>query len=128
MEFNDVKTIAVIGAGNMGHGIALTLGLAGYQVHLNSNTELSLQRGMDFIEADLDRLVALEMEEPARAQAALTKISTTTSLEEASRDSDVVYENLDLNSRSSETWTRSVRIGRSWQAALQRSFPAVLPR
>ena len=36
------------------------------------------------------------MEEPARAQAALTKISTTTSLEEASRDSDVVYENLDL--------------------------------
>ena len=132
MEFNDVKTIAVIGAGNMGHGIALTLGLAGYQVHLNSNTELSLQRGMDFIEADLDRLVALEMEEPARAQAALTKISTTTSLEEASRDSDVVYEavyeNLDLNSRSSETWTRSVRIGRYWQAALRRSFPAVLPR
>ena len=55
---------------------------------------------MDFIKADLDRLVALEMEEPARAQAALTKISTTTSLEEASRDSDVVleavYENLDL--------------------------------
>ena len=128
MEFNDVKTIAVIGAGNMGHGIALTLGLAGYQVHLNSNTESSLQRGMDFIEADLDRLVALEMEEPARAQAALTKISTTMFLEEASRDSDVVYENLDLNSRSSETWTRSVRIGRSWQAALQRSFPAVLPR
>ena len=128
MEFNDVKTIAVIGAGNMGHGIALTLGLAGYQVHLNSNTELSLQRGMDFIEADLDRLVALEMEEPARAQAALTKISTTTSLEEASRDSDVVYENLDLKQQISETWSRSVRIGRSWQAALQRSFPAVLPR
>ena len=69
-------------------------------MHLNSTTESSLQRGMDFIKADLDRLVALEMEEPARAQAALTKISTTTSLEEASRDSDVVleavYENLDL--------------------------------
>ena len=128
MEFNDLKTIAVIGAGNMGHGIALTLGLAGYQVHLNSNTELSLQRGMDFIEADLDRLVALEMEEPARPQAALTKISTTTSLEEASRDSDVVYENLDLKQQISETWSRSVRIGRYWQAALRRSFPAVLPR
>ena len=128
MEFNDVKTIAVIGAGNMGHGIALTLGLAGYQVHLNSNTELSLQRGMDFIEADLDRLVALEMEEPARAQAALTKISTTTSLEEASRDSDVVYENLDLKQQISETWSRSVRIGRYWQAALRQPFPAVLPR
>jgi len=30
MNFNEVKTTAVAGAGNIGHGIALTLGLAGY--------------------------------------------------------------------------------------------------
>ncbi|MCI0802715.1 MAG: 3-hydroxyacyl-CoA dehydrogenase family protein [Chloroflexi bacterium] len=100
MEFDDVKTIAVIGAGNIGHGIALTLGLAGYQVNLNSTNETSLQKGMDFIKADLDRLVELDMTKPDLAQAALTKISTTTSLEEASSDSDVVieavYENLEL--------------------------------
>ncbi|MCH8802284.1 MAG: 3-hydroxyacyl-CoA dehydrogenase family protein [Chloroflexi bacterium] len=100
MEFDDVKTIAVIGAGNIGHGIALTLGLAGYQVNLNSTNETSLQKGVDFIKADLDRLVELDMTKPDLAQAALTKISTTTSLEEASSDSDVVieavYENLEL--------------------------------
>ena len=100
MEFDDVKTIAVIGAGNIGHGIALTLGLAGYRVRLNSTNETSLQKGMDLIKADLDRLVELDMAKPDPAQAALNKISTTTSLEEASRDSDVVieavYENLDL--------------------------------
>ena len=64
MEFDDVKTIAVIGAGNIGHGIALTLGLAGYQVNLNSTNETSLQKGVDFIKADLDRLVELDMTKP----------------------------------------------------------------
>ncbi len=100
MEFNDVKTIAVIGAGDVGHGISLGLALAGYQVNLNSTTEASLQKGMDSINADLDRLVEFRFAESDRPQAALNKISTTTSLEEASRDCDVVieavYENLEL--------------------------------
>ena len=92
MEFNDVKTIAVIGAGDVGHGISLGLALAGYQVNLNSTTEASLQKGMDSINADLDRLVEFGFAESDRPQAALNKISTTTSLEEASRDCDVVIE------------------------------------
>jgi hypothetical protein len=41
---------------------------------------------MDFIKAGLDRLVGLDMTMPDLAQAALANISTTTSLEEASRD------------------------------------------
>ncbi len=100
MEFDDVKTITVVGAGSIGHGIALGLALAGYQVRLNSTTDASLQKGMDSIKADLDRLVELGFAEPARAGAALTKISSTASLEEASSDSDLVieavYENLEL--------------------------------
>ena len=97
MNFNEVKTTAVVGAGNIGHGIALTLGLAGYEVRLNSTNDASLQKGMDFIKADLDRLVRLDMTNP---EAALANISTTTSLDEASRDCDVVieavYENAEL--------------------------------
>ena len=100
MKFEEVETIAVIGAGNIGHGIALGFGLAGYQVLLNSTTETSLQKGLDFIKADLDRLVDLGFAEPDRAAVALTKISTTTSLEEASSESDLVieavYENIEL--------------------------------
>jgi 3-hydroxybutyryl-CoA dehydrogenase len=92
MEFNDVKTIAVIGAGDVGHGIALGLALAGYQAVLNSTTEASLQKGMDSIKADRDRLVGFEFTEPGRAEQALTRISTTPSLEEASEDADVVIE------------------------------------
>jgi hypothetical protein len=41
---------------------------------------------MDFIKAGLDRLVELDMTTPDLAQSALANISTTTSLEEASRD------------------------------------------
>ncbi|MCI0845105.1 MAG: NAD(P)-binding domain-containing protein [Chloroflexi bacterium] len=48
MEFDDVRNIAVIGAGNIGHGIALGLALAGYQVRLNSTTEASLHKGYGF--------------------------------------------------------------------------------
>ena len=59
MRFDDVKTIAVIGAGIIGNGIALTLGMAGYQLKLNSTNETSLQKGIDVIKADLDRLVEL---------------------------------------------------------------------
>ena len=103
MEFDEVKATAVVGAGEVGHGIALGLGMAGYQVRLNSTTEASLQKGMDSIKTDLDRLVELGFVELDRAQAALTNISTTTSLEEASRDVDVVfeavYENLELKRR-----------------------------
>ena len=104
MEFDEVKATAVVGAGEVGHGIALGLGMAGYQVRLNSTTEASLQKGMDSIKTDLDRLVELGFVELDRAQAALTNISTTTSLEEASRDVDVVfeavYENLELKQRN----------------------------
>ena len=83
MEFDEVKTITVVGAGSIGHGIALGLALADYQVRLNSTTDASLQKGIDSIKADLDRLVELGFAEPARAGAALTKISSTASLEEA---------------------------------------------
>ena len=80
MNFNEVKTTVVVGAGSIDHEIAPTLGLAGYQVRLNSTNDASLQKGMAFIKADLDRLVGLDMAKPDLTQAALANISTTTSL------------------------------------------------
>ena len=57
MNGDDVKRIAVIGAGSIGHGIALGMRMAGYDVNLNSRTEESLQKGLNDIKADLQRLV-----------------------------------------------------------------------
>ena len=103
MNVDEVKNTVVIGAGEIGHGIAVGLGMAGYQVRLNSTTEASLQKGMDSIKADLDRLVDLGFVSPDRAAGTLPRISTTTSLEEAAQESDVVfeavYENLELKQK-----------------------------
>ena len=103
MNIDEVKTTVVVGAGEVGHGIALGLAMAGYQIRLNSTTEASLQKGLDSIKADLDRLVNIGFADPNRAREALPRIFTTPSLEEACQDADVVFEavpeNLELKQR-----------------------------
>ena len=40
----DIKKVAVIGAGTMGHGIAQAFAYAGYQVNMMSRTQKTLDR------------------------------------------------------------------------------------
>ena len=42
MEINDIKKIGIVGAGTMGHGIALNFALAGYPVILTDVDELQV--------------------------------------------------------------------------------------
>src|SRR5690606_29937920 len=53
-----MKTIAVIGAGTMGNGIAHTFAQSGFTVKLIDVSEKSLEKGMGTIAANLDRMVA----------------------------------------------------------------------
>jgi 3-hydroxybutyryl-CoA dehydrogenase len=57
MTVEDVKTVAVLGAGTMGNGIAHVLARAGYSVILRDVEERFLQRAMDTIGKNLDREV-----------------------------------------------------------------------
>ena len=58
MNIDDIKTIAVIGAGDMGHGIAEVALIAGYKVYLRDiNTEF-VERGVARIHASLEKLVS----------------------------------------------------------------------
>ena len=57
MELNDIKRIAVVGAGYIGRGIAQEFAVAGYEVCLTSRTQQSLDRSLTHIEANLVRLV-----------------------------------------------------------------------
>ena len=52
-----MKTIAVIGAGTMGHGIAHTFAQSGFTVKLIDVSEKSLEKGMATIASNLDRMV-----------------------------------------------------------------------
>ena len=46
MKLEDIRTVAVIGAGDMGHGIAEVSLLAGYSVYLRDVKQEFLDRGI----------------------------------------------------------------------------------
>ena len=100
MDVTDVKQIAVVGAGLMGHGIALEFALAGYDVRLQSRSQESLDRAASRIDESLNRLVDLGKVSREQAGPVPAAIRMTTDLGEAAAGSDVaiesIYEDLEL--------------------------------
>lgn len=84
-------TLAVIGAGLMGSGIAQVAAHAGWQVRLRDLDDTALRRGTDAVRSSLDRFVAKGTTAPEEAEAALGRITTTTDLADAA-DADLVVE------------------------------------
>ncbi|MET3684172.1 3-hydroxybutyryl-CoA dehydrogenase [Alkalibacillus flavidus] len=86
-----VQNVMVIGAGQMGAGIAQVFAQAGFDVKLNDIAEDSLTKGYQGIEKRLDRQIEKgRMTEDDKNQA-LNNLTTTTNLNEAS-DRDLVIE------------------------------------
>ena len=93
MNINDIKTVAVIGAGDMGHGIAEVALLAGYQVNLYDIKDEFISTGKQRIFSSLDLLlgkgkIPAELDQAIRGK--LLRI--TTDLEEAVGSADLVIE------------------------------------
>jgi 3-hydroxybutyryl-CoA dehydrogenase len=84
--------VAVIGAGLMGSGIAQVAAQAGYDVTLRDVGRDALDRGLASISTSLDRFVAKDRISADDAKAALARLGTTTDLERAAGDADVVVE------------------------------------
>ncbi|KAB8164556.1 3-hydroxybutyryl-CoA dehydrogenase [Streptomyces sp. 3MP-14] len=85
------RKLAVVGAGLMGSGIAQVAAQAGWDVVLRDLTEDALAKGRRAIETSLAKFVEKERLEQAAADAALTRISTTTDLD-AVADAELVVE------------------------------------
>lgn len=75
-----IKTIGVIGSGQMGSGIAHVSAQSGFQVILNDIDQTRVQAGLDTITANLDRMVAKEKITRDQKDQTLAKIHTTTDL------------------------------------------------
>jgi enoyl-CoA hydratase/3-hydroxyacyl-CoA dehydrogenase len=58
MNTDDIKTIAVVGAGDMGHGIAEVALIARYRVYLRDINQGFVDRGVGRINASLEKLVS----------------------------------------------------------------------
>jgi enoyl-CoA hydratase/3-hydroxyacyl-CoA dehydrogenase len=92
--------IAIVGSGAMGHGIAELLAMTGYEVVMIDISDELLQKGKEKIKWSLDKFVEKKRIRKEDADAALARISTTTSYEQAGKDIDLaieaVPENMDL--------------------------------
>jgi len=86
-----IESIAVIGAGTMGHGIAQVAAASGYRVILRDVDRESLARGVQAIERDLEKGIKLaKLTEDDRDQT-LQRIRGTTRLEDAAQ-ADLIVE------------------------------------
>ena len=76
----DIQTIGVVGAGQMGNGIAHVSALAGYEVVLTDISADALQMGVATVEKNMSRLVRKERITENEARQALGRITTHTDL------------------------------------------------
>jgi 3-hydroxybutyryl-CoA dehydrogenase len=87
----EVKTIGVVGAGQMGSGIAQVAAQAGYQVLLLDASEEALRRGLEAIRRSLAKFLEKGRITEEALEAALGRIRTTLDLE-AFREADLIVE------------------------------------
>jgi 3-hydroxybutyryl-CoA dehydrogenase len=92
MQASDIRKVAVVGAGLMGHGIALELAANGYEVHLHDLTEEVLDRAVENIHEGLDRMVEYGMLTEKDADDAPDRLWIGTDLEGMVGNVDLVIE------------------------------------
>jgi 3-hydroxybutyryl-CoA dehydrogenase len=88
----EVRTIAVIGAGTMGRGIAHVAALGGYHTVLEDLLPNALRRAETEIRGNLEQAVEMGKVSAADAKIAFGRLQYAGSVEEAARDADLVIE------------------------------------
>ena len=92
MKLEDVRNVTVVGAGIMGHGIAQTMAMAGYDVCLNDMSQEILDAGLKRVRANLDLFITHEFITSGEADDAFGRITIEANLETAVANADVVFE------------------------------------
>lgn len=98
-----MKNIAVIGAGTMGNGIAHTFAQKGFKVCLIDISDKAIERGMNTIVTNLDRMIAKGAITEADKKTTIENIITYTDVKDGVVNADLVVEaateniNLKLN-------------------------------
>ncbi|RMC36283.1 3-hydroxybutyryl-CoA dehydrogenase [Paracoccus alkanivorans] len=86
-----IQKVGVIGAGQMGNGIAHVFALAGYDVLLNDISQDALDKAIALIDRNLERQVSREKISAEDKKAAMGRISTTLTLTDLGQ-TDLVIE------------------------------------
>jgi len=89
---SEIRNVAIIGAGTMGHSLAQVFAQGGYNVWLNDVKDEIVARAKELIASNLDTLIELGNVEKSQKEPILRRIHTTVKLEEAGQNADFVIE------------------------------------
>ncbi|AQQ51969.1 3-hydroxyacyl-CoA dehydrogenase family protein [Planococcus lenghuensis] len=92
MANNDIKRICVVGAGQMGHQIAMLCALGGYQTKLQDVNADALEKAQYSLEALMEQWVQKKKITQEERESAFNRLAFTGVLEEAASDADMVIE------------------------------------
>ena len=88
---SEIKKVAVLGAGTMGHGIAQIIAMAGCIVSIRDIEDRFLENALARIKKSLEKLSAKgKLKETP--DAVLSRIKPTTDLKQAVNDADLIIE------------------------------------
>jgi 3-hydroxybutyryl-CoA dehydrogenase len=89
---SQTKNIAVIGGGTMGNGIAHVFAMNGFQVNLVDTKQELIDRALNTIEKNLDRMVEKEKISESQKSETLDHIHPSLNLAEAVKGADLIVE------------------------------------
>jgi enoyl-CoA hydratase/3-hydroxyacyl-CoA dehydrogenase len=92
VDSDTIETVAVIGSGQMGRGIAAVAALSGYETTVNDIDEEQLAEAREEIEWSYEKTVESGNATQAEVDGAIDRLEFTTDLEEAVGDADFVTE------------------------------------
>lgn len=124
MSVTEIRTIAVLGCGLMGTGIALSFTASGYPVRIYGRSSARLGLALETLERD-SHILAPPGQEAAFGRSARARVQTTTAMQDAVDDVDLVVEaiaeNLEVKWRALPSWMPGGHRGRSRRAPRQLS-------
>ena len=88
----EIKTIAIVGASDLGRRIAYLSALAGFRTILEDVSPSALEQGITSIAHLLDEEMSSRKITPEQHSAALANLTTGNSAEDASREADLIVE------------------------------------
>lgn len=88
----EIRTIAVLGAGTMGHGVAHAAAASGFQTRLYDVSDTSLTKARTQIDGILRKAVELGKMQTTDADAAMARLSTSSNIAQVLGDADLVIE------------------------------------
>jgi enoyl-CoA hydratase/3-hydroxyacyl-CoA dehydrogenase len=92
VTIDDIETVAVVGAGQMGRGIGAVAALAGYETYITDIDESQLEEAKEEIEWSYGKTVENDNATEQETKAALASLTFTTEFDEAVGDAEFVTE------------------------------------